>query len=68
MQNEHRAYKKAFKIEEVRLVQTSGKSITLASLFRDSTKADQQQSLNHEQEVLCWSHSTMQEESLLLPR
>ena len=27
MQNKHRAHKKAFKIEEVRLVQTSGKSI-----------------------------------------
>jgi len=28
MQNEHRAYEKAFKIEAVRLVQTSGKSIS----------------------------------------
>ena len=28
MQNEHRAYEKAFMIEAVRLVQTSGKSIS----------------------------------------
>jgi transposase len=28
MQNEHRAYEKAFKIEAVHLVQTSGKSIS----------------------------------------
>jgi transposase len=65
MQKEQKMYTKEFKVEAVQLIQSSQKS--QAQIAGEPGVADS--TLSHwRKEVLCWSHSTMQEESLLLPR
>jgi transposase len=69
MQNEHRAREKAFKIEAVRLVQTSGKSISQVAKelgISDSNLSRwcRQQEERGEQAFVGSGHQTAQEEEL----
>lgn len=69
MQNEHRAYEKAFKIEAVRLVQTSGKSISQVAKdlgISDSNLSRwcREQEGRGEQAFVSSGHQTAQEKEL----